>query len=459
MTHADDSPLILSVSGARGIVGASMTPVVALEYAAAFASHLKATGAPRQPVVCLGRDTRPSSPMLAAAAAAGLAGSGARVVDLGVVPTPTVGVMASGGADGGLVVTASHNPSQWNGIKCINRLGMAPAPSEAAEIARRYREHEVEWAAFREIPRREHEPRALEQHVDRVLAGVDGEAVRRARLKVALDPNHGAGARAGRMLLEALGCEVLLLNGEPDGQFAHGLEPVPENLEQLARATAAGGFVAGFAQDPDADRLAIVDERGRCLGEEYTLVLAAWMMLKRHGPGPIVVNLSTSRMIDDLAGRFPGTSVLRTAVGEANVAMEMRARGARVGGEGNGGVILPEVVLIRDSLGAMAQVLALRAGEGRPLSALAASIPGYAMIKHRIEIRPGAQSVEAMDRVAARFRGARLDTSDGVRIDIDEGWVHLRPSNTEPIIRLIAEARTRERAMRLIEEVAKAAGL
>jgi phosphomannomutase len=261
------------------------------------------------------------------------------------------------------------------------------------------------------------------------------------------------------MLLEALGCEVLVLNGEPDGRFAHGLEPVAENLDQLARATADAGADAGFAQDPDADRLAIVDERGQCLGEEYTLVLAAWMMLKRHGPGPIVVNLSTSRMIDDLGRRFPGTSVHRTAVGEANVAMEMRARGARVGGEGNGGVILPEVVLIRDSLGAMAQVLALCASEGKPLSALAAALPRYEMIKHRFEIRPGAQSAEAMERVAARFRGARLDTRDGVRIDLDEGWVHLRPSNTEPIIRLIAEARTRERAMGLIEEVAKAAGL
>lgn len=449
---------MLSVSGARGIVGASMTPAVAAEYAAAFAGFLRETGAPRRPRVYLGQDTRSSSPMLAAAAAAGLAGAGARVVDLGVVPTPTVGLMAAGG-DGGLMVTASHNPPEWNGIKCLTRAGSAPGPAEAAEVARRYRERRLEWVAFRDIPPREQEPRAVERHVERVIAGVEAEAIRRAGFTVAFDPNHGAGARAGRLLLDALGCTVRAINGEPDGRFAHGLEPVPENLEQLAQATAGSRAAAGFAVDPDADRLALVDERGRCLGEEYTLVLAAWMMLERHGPGPIVVNLSTSRMIDDLAARYPGASVHRTPVGEANVALEMKARGARVGGEGNGGVILPEVCLVRDSLGAMAQVLALMARQGRSLSALAAAIPPYEMIKRKLDIGTGARSAEALERLAGCYRGARLDTRDGVRIDLDGGWVHLRASNTEPIVRLIAEARSRDAALKLIADAAAAAGL
>ncbi len=314
---------MLSISGARGIVGESMTPAVAREFAAAFGSFVRAGGAPDNPTVCLGRDTRPSGGMLSAAAAAGLAAVGARVVDLGVVATPTVGVMvAERRAHGGMVITASHNPVQWNGLKCIAAGGHAPSARSTDEILRRFRERDFMLSRPKEFVPRETDDRGPGLHVERVLAQVDVASIRSARLRVVLDSNNGAGGAAGRLLLEALGCEVIALNDTPHGEFAHDPEPLADNMRQLAARTAARDAAVGFGQDPDADRLAIVDERGRYIGEEYTLVLAARRVLE-ESPGSIAVNLSTSRMIDDVAHRYPGTEVHRTPVGEAHVVAEM----------------------------------------------------------------------------------------------------------------------------------------
>jgi phosphomannomutase len=447
---------MLSISGARGIVGESMTPNVAMDFAAAFGSSVRAAGAPENPTVCLGRDTRPSGGMLSAGAAAGLAAVGARVVDLGVVATPTVGVMVDEHrAHGGMVITASHNPVQWNGLKCITSGGHAPSAQDTTEILRRFSEHDFILSRPREFMPRMTDDRGPGLHVQRVLAQVDVAAIRSARLRVVLDSNNGAGGAAGRLLLEALGCEVITLNDEPHGQFTHDPEPLADNMRQLATETAAHDAAVGFGQDPDADRLAIVDDRGRYIGEEYTLVLAAQRVLESGPAGPIAVNLSTSRMIDDVADRYPGAEVHRTPVGEANVVAEMQRCEAILGGEGNGGVILPSVCWIRDSLGAMALVLDLLAASRQSLGILVDQIPRYVMIKQKFEV-PAGNGVSLTSQLTEHFAGAQINSTDGIRADLDDGWVHVRPSNTEPVIRVIAEAKTRERAQQLIDEAKRA---
>jgi phosphomannomutase len=451
---------MLTVSGARGIVGKTMTPSVAARFAASFATLVTETrGA--DPLVVLGRDSRPSGAELAAAATSGLAAGGCRVVDLGVVATPTVGVMIDElGGDAGLIVTASHNPIEWNGIKCLDGDGIALAAEVAADLADRFRSRAAddEPVAGAAPERRED---AHDVHVARVLGAVDPAPIRAAGFTVVLDSVNGGGAVSGRMLLEALGCTVEHLNGEPTGHFAHVPEPVRENLTDLAEATAARGAACGFAQDPDADRLAVVDERGRYIGEEYTLALAARRFLQVNGGGDVAANLSTSRMIDDVAAAWGGR-VIRTPVGEANVAAAMRRAGAVIGGEGNGGVIFPPVCWVRDSLSAMALVLGLIAAEGRPLSAIVDDLPSYGMIKRKVDLADigGAGAVAGvLAAIGERFESGRRDTADGLRVDLPDGWVHVRPSNTEPIARIIAEAETADRAEALAAEAADAAGL
>jgi phosphomannomutase len=299
--------------------------------------------------------------------------------------------------------------------------------------------------------------------VDRVLANVDVAAIRARKFAVVLDSVNGSGCVGGRMLLEELGCRVEHIYGEPTGVFGHVPEPLVENLVDLANATrAAKGAACGFAQDPDADRLAIVDETGRFIGEECTLVLAALRMLQRTGGGALAANLSTSRMIDDVAARFAGSRVVRTAVGEANVVAGLRPANGILGGEGNGGVIFPPVCWVRDSLSAMALVLELLAHEGKPLSQLVAALPRYAMVKRKMELAAvgGMAAVApALGKVKAAFAAERISDVDGVRIDFADGWVHLRASNTEPIVRVIAEAPDAARANALCDACKRAAGI
>lgn len=467
-----DAPLMLSVSGARGIVGQTMTPATAANFAAAFGSFLKSTTGVGSPTVCLGRDSRPSGEMLAAAARAGLTSVGCRVIELGIVTTPTVGVMIDAHhAHGGMVITASHNPLPWNGLKCLDRNGVAPPPQNAAEIIRRFKCLDIDSAPVHELVRAEVDDSGNRAHVELVMGLIDPRPVVPKRFKVVLDSVNGAGCTSGRALLQSYGCEVLHLNGEPTGFFAHTPEPTEENLTELAKAVRDAGAAAGFAQDPDADRLAIVDENGRYIGEEYTLVLAARRALDLHVAGvppfcnrePILAaNLSTSRMIDDLASKYEGARVVRTAVGEANVVASLKSENGLCGGEGNGGVILPAVCWVRDSLSAMALVLSLLESTGQSLSEIVAELPRYRMLKHKFDLASigGSDAVGPMlEKVRQRFHDAAINDADGVRIDVEDGWVHLRPSNTEPIVRLIAEAETDSRAWELIDEVAVAAGL
>src|SRR5262245_48808827 len=329
-----ESPLMLSVSGARGLVGRSMTPLVAAEFAAAFGSFVKSSLSSNRkpPVFCLGRDGRPSGGMLAQAAMAGLASVGCRAIDLGVVATPSVAIMiGKHKASGGMAVTASHNPIEWNGLKCLDADGAAPPPEVAGQIIRRFKDRDVQYAGPTEIGDIESDDSANDVHVARVLEHIDPKPIRRVGgvrgFKVVLDSVNGGGCVSGRMLLEKLGCKVVHLNGEPTGLFAHPPEPTETNLKDLAARTRKAKADIGFAQDPDADRLAIIDETGAYIGEECTLVLAAKQVLDLWHKGAkarrheviIAANLSTSRMIDDLAARYPNVKVIRTAVGEANV--------------------------------------------------------------------------------------------------------------------------------------------
>jgi phosphomannomutase len=453
---------MLSVSGARGIVGRSMTPVVAAEFAAAWGEHLRRT-AGGAPVVCIGRDSRPSGQMLSAAAAAGLAAAGCAVIDLGVVPTPTVSAaVLERRAAGGMVVTASHNPAPWNGLKCIDGRGAAADGAAIGRVIERFRARAFEMVAADGVRPMERDDSAVETHVRRVLAaiGADADTIRTRGLTVVLDSVNGAGGPAGRLLLERLGCRVVPLHAEPTGCFAHPPEPLRENLEELARRTLAARADLGFAQDPDADRLAIVDERGRYIGEEYTLALCAMRVLQTRGPGVVVANLSTSRLVDAVVAAVPGSRVVRTPVGEAHVAAAMAEAGAIVGGEGNGGVIFPPVCGVRDSLSAMALVAGLVAERRRTLSRVITELPCPVMVKRRLDLAGlGAPPHVLLDRVAAAFAHAAPDTRDGVRIDLDQGWVHLRASNTEPIVRVIAEAATTAEAEALADRAASAAGL
>jgi phosphomannomutase len=473
---------MLSVSGARGIVGQTMTPLVATEFAIAFASFLRESTGQAAPLLCVGRDSRPSGETLAYAAMVGLLTVGCRVIDVGVVATPTVAVMIdhfrSQGAVGGLAITASHNPIQWNGIKCLNADGVAPPPADANEIIRRFKDKDMRFPPMDKPHSITVIDVANKMHVERVLASIPAseiDAIRAAKLRVVLDSVNGGGCMSGRMLLDALGCDVIHINGEPTGHFAHTPEPTEENLRELATRTKSERAAVGFAQDPDADRLAIIDETGRYIGEEYTLVIAARRMLEmqkaevrgQKSTAVLAANLSTSRMIDDVVAQY-GAQVIRTAVGEANVVAALKQHGSRalLGGEGNGGVIFPKVCWVRDSLSAMALTLASLAAERKPLSCIVNGLPRYVMIKHKFDLAKvgggGAAGIKtALDRVQRRFTDARSSTLDGVRLDFDReaAWVHLRPSNTEPIVRLIAEAKTDSRAWELVDEVAVAAGL
>ena len=461
----NDAPLMLSVSGARGIVGRTMTPVVAATFAGAFGSHIRTLVAGRRPRLVVARDGRFGGEALARAVQGALASVGCDVVDIGVAMTPTVGLMIKAlGADGGMAVTASHNPIEWNGLKCLDGDGLAPPKPVAEAIIARFKAADIAFAKPLEIGSITTDATAARRHVERVLAVTGAaERVRARKLHVVLDSVNASGCEGGRMMLDALGCGVTHIYGEMTGIFGHTPEPTAENLGELAaKVRGTQGAACGFAQDPDADRLAIVDENGRYIGEEYTLVLAAQRMLELRGPFALAANLSTSRMIDDIAARFPGAVVHRTAVGEANVVSALKPAKGLLGGEGNGGVIVPEVCWVRDSLSAMALVLDLIASRGEPLSSIVDGLPRYAIVKTKLDLASigGLAAVApALAKLKAAFAKERVSDLDGVRIDFADGWVHVRASNTEPIARIIAEAPTRERAEALVQAAARAAGL
>lgn len=465
-THADEAPLMLSVSGLRGITGKSLTEAVAGRFAAAFAAHLRERRGIPVPAIVFGRDGRAGGIPHARAAIEALLASGCRVIDLGVAMTPTVGVVVDHlHASAGLILTASHNPAEWNGLKCLvtsptprGAMAHAPDAAEAAQIIARF-QSTPDAPAYRERAGPESFKGAAKLHAERAIAAIGphaAEAVRASRFRVVVDSVNCSGAEGARALLEALHCDLTHLGADPGGIFPHPPEPTRENLAGMSEIVTREHCHVGFAQDPDADRLAILDERGAYIGEEYTLVFAA-MAAGAKGDA-FAANLSTSRMLDDVAARLQG-SVARTPVGEANVVAGMLARGCAIGGEGNGGVIWPPVTLIRDSLSAMALTLALMARERATVSALVASTPAYVIEKRKAPIKPGLAD-KASRAIAAANRPHAVDTQDGVRVDFaptaSEGaaWLHVRASNTEPIMRLIAEAPTAARARHILDDAA-----
>lgn len=440
--------LIISVSGLRGVVGQSLTVEVAGRFAATFARRLKPG-----PIVVT-RDSRTTGDMLAAAVDASLRAAGRDVVRAGVAATPTTGVLVRElGAAGGVQVSASHNPRQYNGLKLFGADGrVIPAPLGAG-VADDYRRGVHAWCAWHDVGSSAPHPDPHAAHLAAVLAIVDLEAVSRRQFPVLLDSNHGAGSLLGRRLLRALGCRATLLGGEADGRFAHGPEPTAENLRRVGHLVAAGDAAVGFCQDPDADRLALIDERGRYIGEEYTLALCLDHVLAKRR-GPVVANCATSRMSEDVASRH-GAPFHRSAVGEANVADVMLRVDAVFGGEGNGGPMDPRVGLVRDSFVGMALILEGLAERGGTLSDWADSLPQYAIHKEKREV-PRDRVAAALDRLQRSCHDAKGSRQDGLRLDWEDRWLLLRASNTEPIVRAIAEAPTIGQARELCERAWRA---
>ncbi len=437
--------LIISVSGLRGVVGQSLTPQVAARYTLAFAES-----AGPGPIVVT-RDGRPSGPMLAAAIGEAMAQAGRQCLYAGVAATPTTGILVRDlQAAGGIQISASHNPAQYNGLKLFSNEGRVISAAAGEQVLAQYRR----MAAPLLVGSHKFEDGTdtSEGHLRRVLAIVDVERVRMARHIVLLDSNHGAGSILGRSLLDSLGCHVEMMGETPDGNFAHPPEPTAENLASVLAAVPAGGAAIGFCQDPDADRLAIIDENGRYLGEEFTLALCVDHVLRRS-PGPIVTNCSTSRVSEDLARRY-GVPLFRSAVGEANVTEAMLTHNAVLGGEGNGGVIDPRVGLVRDSFVGMALVLDAMSALEVPISNLADELPRYAMVKTKITLAAD-KVTGGLEALAAHFAGAEVSRLDGLRLDWPGSWLLVRASNTEPIVRAIAEAATESEARELCDQAAR----
>jgi phosphomannomutase len=441
--------LMISVAGIRGVVGDSLTPDVVASYAAAFGTFL---GRGR---VVLGRDSRLSGPILEMAAEAGLRSSGCDVVKLGIVPTPTVQLMVKLlKARGGIAVTASHNPPQWNALKFIGRGGEFLDRETGREFLGLHGEGRIEYAPYDKLGMASDHQGAVSQHVERILAlpFIPIAKIRKKKFKVVVDTCHGAGGPIFQELLDRLGCKTLSLHPETTGDFSRPIEPLARNLSELEAAVKKLRADAGFATDADVDRLSIVTEKGKAIGEECTLALAAsWRLANKRGL--VVTNLSTSRMVDDIAAKLGGR-VLRTAVGEANVVAAMKKGRAVLGGEGNGGVIVPELQHARDASAAMAMIMGMMAESGGKLSKLASGLPAYHMVK---ETFPCETPAVAVKKVAVFFHDRPQDHTDGVKIFFDHGWLHVRGSGTEPIVRAIAESADPKQAYLLAKKAGELA--
>jgi len=440
---------MVSISGVRGIVAESLTPEIIQKYALAFGTFIN-----NSPLI-VGRDSRTSGTTISNILKGCLQATGCEVIDIGIVPTPTVQMeIIHHKAAGGIAVTASHNPSEWNGLKFMDGNGRFLSPDKAEQVYQLADRRDFKYTDWKKIGNEIQDSGANERHIKAVLdlPFIDVPSLKNRNFSVAVDCVNGAGGLIIPQLLKKLGCTVIPINDEPNGIFAHTPEPLPENLGQLKKLVKESKTNIGFAVDPDVDRCAIVDNKGQPIGEEYTLALAVKFYLSKK-LGTVVVNMSTSRASEDIA-KYYNCPFVRSKVGEINVVEEMIAQDAIIGGEGNGGVILPELHLGRDAPIAVAIALQSLLEFGGSVSDLVQSLPRYSMVKDKINIE-GKNPDIIVNKLIDQYSNKKVNLLDGLKIDEEDYWVHLRKSNTEPIIRIIAEAKTAKEARSIVQEYSK----
>ena len=428
--------LMVGVSGIRGIVGEDITPEILVKYINGFAEYIGGK------TVVLGRDSRVTGEMISSIIKGVLMAKGYIVYDVGIVPTPTVLLMVDElKADGGIIVTASHNPMEWNALKLVSNKGMFLTKSEGEQFLKLAEKENFSYKKYDNIGKVIKIDNAVDIHIEKILNLVDVEKIRNRKFKVVLDCVNGAGGVITPYLLEALNCEYTVLNKEPTGIFAHEPEPIPANLKSLEKEVLEKGADIGFAHDPDVDRLAVVSDNGKAIGEEYTLAFAVSAVLEKKR-GDVVCNLSTSRMSEDIAKKY-GVQCVRTPVGEINVSEKMKEIGGVIGGEGNGGVIYPELHFTRDAPMGVALILDYLATKKKKVSEIVDELPKYIMRKEKLSfnsIEERKKALEVLDTI--EFEGCEnINKIDGIKFDFEAGWLHIRPSGTEPIIRIFGEAK------------------
>ncbi|MCJ8497430.1 phosphoglucosamine mutase [Chryseobacterium salipaludis] len=450
--------LIKSISGIRGTIGGrvneNLTPLDVVKFTSAFGTWLQQNNNKKDLTLVIGRDARISGAMINSLVTATLQGLGIHVIDLGLSTTPTVEVMVPElKADGGIILTASHNPKQWNALKLLNHKGEFITGENGAEVLALAESEDFDYAEVDELGSYETRKDGIDIHIEKILnlPAVDAEAIRPKKYKVVVDAVNSTGGIAIPQLLEELGCEVVKLYCEPNGHFPHNPEPLKEHLGDICELVKREKADLGIVVDPDVDRLALVDENGELFGEEYTLVAVADYLLKRT-PGTAVSNLSSSRALRDVANGL-NSEYFASAVGEVNVVTLMKEKNAVIGGEGNGGIIYPELHYGRDSLVGVALFLTHLAKENKTVSELRAGYPAYFMGKKKLELTPDIDVDALLTKVKNYYQNEKISTVDGVKIDFEKNWVHLRKSNTEPIIRIYTEAFSQEEADELGEQM------
>ena len=453
--------LIKSISGIRGTIGGrpgeGLSPVDVVKFTAAYATFIRKNSQSKKNIIVVGRDARLSGPVVDALVCATLRAMGFDVVNIGPASTPTTEVAVAGlGACGGIIITASHNPKQWNALKLLNENGEFLNDAQGKEVLAIADADDFQFAEVDDLGQLIPDHTWNMRHIEKVLALklVDREAIAKANFTVAIDAVNSVGGIVIPQLLKALGVKnIVELNCEATGKFAHTPEPIPQNLTQISNLMKKGGIDVGFVVDPDVDRLAIVMENGEMFVEEYTLVAVADYVLS-HTPGATVSNLSSSRALGDVT-RSHGCSYEASAVGEVNVVTKMKQAGAVIGGEGNGGVIYPEAHYGRDALVGVALFLTLLVQSGKTVTQLKAGYPPYEIAKEKVQLTPDIDVDAVLERMKQHYAGEKITDIDGVKIDFADSWVHLRKSNTEPIIRIYAEAHTMEEAEQLAATVKK----
>lgn len=448
-THEDkpvpSSKLMISISGIRGVVGDGLNPEIITKYAAAFGTW--ANGG----TIVIGRDSRVSGELVKTAVIAGLLSTGCKIIEIGMVPTPTVEIAVKNlNAHGGIAITASHNPVEWNALKLIGPNGYFLTSFQMDEVLELAHLNNISYAEWDRLGKVQYYDYAIQNHIERILdlPYISPDALRKRNFKVVVDCVNGAGGPIISKLLAELGCEVITINEEPHGIFPRNPEPTSENLHALEQSVINHKADIGFAVDPDVDRLAVVSNRGKAAGEEFTLALATDFVLS-HKPGSVVVNASTTMAIDDIAAKYH-CKCYRTKIGEINVSTKMKEIHAVIGGEGNGGVILPDIHLGRDAITGMALILQYMLENKRPIAESIDLLPSYMMKKDKIELGK-VDITKVLDKIMKDYSDEKIDLTDGVKILFADSWIHFRKSNTEPIVRIIAEAKTKKELEKLIK--------